>query len=531
MAPVVLAILDGWGYRSAGNDNGNDNAIRAAKTPVMDSLGFAYPHTLIEASGGAVGLPEGQMGNSEVGHLTIGSGRIIRQELVRIGQAVQDGSLARNPALNDLADHLLAEGGKLHLVGLCSDGGVHSHVEHLGGLLRWAAGRGLRDVCLHVITDGRDTDPNSAALFLTRIEQHIEEAGVGTITTMCGRYWAMDRDNRWERTEKAYRLLTEASPLGDLSPREALEASYAAGVTDEFLEPVRFAPELLQAGDGLVCFNFRPDRARQLIRALVLDEFSAFERQKLSPVHVVTFTQYEQGLPVRIAFPPESLDGLLGQVVSENGLRQFRTAETEKYPHVTYFMNGGIEQAFPGEDRHLVPSPRVPTYDQAPEMSAQKLTDSCITAISKGIYSLVVINYANPDMVGHTGDMEATTKAIEKVDDCVSQLWAATVKMGGTMLITADHGNAELMKGPDGRPWTAHTTNPVPVILLEGEKRKVAGHGNAVQLRDHGGLADIAPTLLELLGLPKPALMSGQSLILPAGSPAHSARVPQTLGA
>ena len=526
VAPVVLAILDGWGYRPA-ND---DNAIRAADTPVMDALWHAYPHTLIEASGGAVGLPKGQMGNSEVGHLTIGSGRIIRQELVRITQAVQDRTLEHNPALNALADQLLADGGRLHLIGLCSDGGVHSHLEHLGGLLRWAAGRGLREVCIHVITDGRDTAPNSAAVFLERIERQIEEAGIGTITTMCGRYWAMDRDNRWERTEKAYRLLTEASSLCSLAPQGALEASYAGGVSDEFLEPVRFAPELLQAGDGLVCFNFRPDRARQLIRALVLDEFSQFERQQLQPLHIVTFTQYEQGLPVRIAFPPESLDGLLGQVVSENNLRQFRTAETEKYPHVTYFMNGGIEQAFPGEDRHLVPSPRVPTYDQAPEMSAQKLTDSCIAAIGKGIYSLVVINYANPDMVGHTGAMQATTEAIAMVDRCVGRLLAATGKMGGTLLITADHGNAELMKGPDGNPWTAHTTNPVPVILVEGEKRKLPGHGNDVRLRDHGGLADIAPTLLELLGLPKPALMTGESLIVPAGSPAQASRVPQTLG-
>ncbi|MFM9048333.1 MAG: 2,3-bisphosphoglycerate-independent phosphoglycerate mutase [Cyanobium sp.] len=524
---MVLAILDGWGYRP----DDHDNAIRTAETPVMDSLWHNHPHTLIAASGGAVGLPEGQMGNSEVGHLTIGSGRIIRQELVRIGQAVQAGSLGHNPALNALADQLLADGGRLHVVGLCSDGGVHSHVEHLGGLLRWAAARGLRQVYLHVITDGRDTDPNSAALYLTRIEQQIAEAGVGTITTMCGRYWAMDRDNRWERTEKAYRLLTESAPLSDHSPVEALEVSYSAGVSDEFLEPVRFAPDLLQAGDGLVCFNFRPDRARQLIRALVLDDFQAFERRKLHPLHVVTFTQYEQGLPVGIAFPPESLDGLLGQVVSENGLRQFRTAETEKYPHVTYFMNGGIEQAFPGEDRHLVPSPRVPTYDLAPKMSAEKLTDSCITAISKGIYSLVVINYANPDMVGHTGAMEATTEAIAMVDHCVGRLLKATERMGGTLLITADHGNAEVMKGPDGRPWTAHTTNPVPVILVEAEKRKLPGHGNAVQLRDHGGLADIAPTLLELLGLPKPELMSGESLILPAGSPAQSTQVPQTLGA
>ncbi|MFO0040043.1 MAG: 2,3-bisphosphoglycerate-independent phosphoglycerate mutase [Synechococcaceae cyanobacterium] len=523
---MVLAILDGWGYRPA-ND---DNAIRAADTPVMDSLWHAYPHTLIEASGGAVGLPKGQMGNSEVGHLTIGSGRIIRQELVRISQAVQDGSLERNPALNALADQLLAEGGRLHLIGLCSDGGVHSHLDHLGGLLRWAEGRGLREVCVHVITDGRDTAPNSAAVFLERIERQIEEAGIGTITTMCGRYWAMDRDNRWERTEKAYRLLTEASPVSSLPPQGALEASYAAGVSDEFLEPVRFTPELLQAGDGLVCFNFRPDRARQLIRAFVLDDFNQFERQQLQPLHIVTFTQYEQGLPVRIAFPPESLDGLLGQVVSENNLRQFRTAETEKYPHVTYFMNGGIEQAFPGEDRHLVPSPRVPTYDQAPEMSAQKLTDSCIAAIGKGIYALVVINYANPDMVGHTGEMQATTEAIAMVDRCVGRLLDATGKMGGTLLITADHGNAELMKGPDGNPWTAHTTNPVPVILVEGEKRKLPGHGNDVRLRDHGGLADIAPTLLELLGLPKPALMTGESLIVPAGSPAQASRVPQTLG-
>ncbi|MEB3255363.1 MAG: 2,3-bisphosphoglycerate-independent phosphoglycerate mutase [Synechococcaceae cyanobacterium] len=526
VAPVVLAILDGWGYRASDEDN----AIRAANTPVMDALWHAYPHTLIEASGGAVGLPEGQMGNSEVGHLTIGSGRIIRQELVRIGQAVEDGSLSSNPALNALADHLLAEGGRLHLLGLCSDGGVHSHVEHLGGLLRWAASQGFTQVFLHVVTDGRDTPPNSAEVFLERIDQQIAAAGVGTITTMCGRYWAMDRDNRWERTEKAYRLLTEAGPVSSLSPKEALEASYAGGITDEFLEPLRFSPELLQAGDGLVCFNFRPDRARQLIRALVLDEFSGFPRQQLQPLQVVTFTQYEQGLPVQIAFPPESLDGLLGQVVSEHGLLQFRTAETEKYPHVTYFMNGGIEQAFPGEDRHLVPSPRVPTYDQAPAMSAEKLTDSCIAAIHKGIYSLVVINFANPDMVGHTGAMEATTEAIATVDECVGRLLNATISMGGTLLITADHGNAELMKGPDGRPWTAHTTYPVPVILVEGEKRTLPGHGNAVQLRDHGGLADIAPTLLELLGLPKPALMTGTSLILPAGSPAHSSRVPQTLG-
>jgi 2,3-bisphosphoglycerate-independent phosphoglycerate mutase len=524
--PVVLCILDGWGYR---HDDAH-NAIRAAETPVMDALWHAYPHTLIQASGADVGLPDDQMGNSEVGHLTIGAGRIIRQELVRIGQAVRDGSLAANPELNALADRLLSSGGCLHLTGLCSDGGVHSHVDHLGGLLHWAAGRGLTDVCIHVVTDGRDTPTQSAPGFVNRIEAQIREAGIGRIATICGRYWAMDRDNRWERTEKAYRLLTEATEPCTLSPLQVLEASYAEAITDEFIEPTRVAAGTIQPGDGLICFNFRPDRVRQLMRALVLTDFDGFERERIEDLQVVTFTQYEAGLPVAVAFPPESLDGLLGQVVSEAGLRQFRTAETEKYPHVTYFMNGGIEQPYPGEDRHLVPSPRVATYDQAPAMSADQLTDHCIAAINKGIYSLVVINYANPDMVGHTGEMAATVEAIGAVDRSVGRLLEATNRMGGTLLVTADHGNAELMEGPDGRPWTAHTTNPVPVILVEGEKRKLPGHGNAVQLRDGGGLADIAPTLLEILGLPQPSRMTGQSLVVPLGSPAVLSRVPQTLG-
>jgi len=526
IAPVVLTILDGWGYS---HDEAH-NAIRAAATPVMDALWHAYPHTLIEASGGAVGLPDGQMGNSEVGHLTIGSGRIIRQELVRISQAVKDGSIAANPALNALADKLLANGHTLHLIGLCSDGGVHSHINHLGGLLRWAAARGLQDVCIHVITDGRDTAPSSAPGFVAQVLEQIQSAGVGRIATLCGRYWAMDRDNRWERTEKAYRLLSQSGVPSALGPVEAIEASYANNVGDEFLEPVRLSDDLIASGDGLVCFNFRPDRVRQLIRALVLPAFDNFERSLITDLDVVTFTQYEKGLPVAVAFPPESLDGLLGQVVSEAELRQFRTAETEKYPHVTYFMNGGIEQAFPGEDRHLVPSPRVATYDQSPAMSAVQLTDSCIAAIQKGIYSLVVINYANPDMVGHTGQMQATTEAITTVDTCVGRLMEATNRMGGTIVITADHGNAEVMEGPDGRPWTAHTTNPVPVILVEGEKRKLPGHGTDVQLRDGGGLADIAPTLLDILQLPKPDSMSGVSLVAPLATLSEPNRVAQTLG-
>jgi 2,3-bisphosphoglycerate-independent phosphoglycerate mutase len=512
VSPVVLAILDGWGYGEASQTN----AITEACTPVMDALWQAYPHTLIQASGGDVGLPDGQMGNSEVGHLTIGSGRIISQELVRISKAVKDGSLADNPALNALADRLLEQGGRLHLVGLCSDGGVHSHISHLGGLLLWAAGRGLRDVYIHVITDGRDTPPQSAIAFLDQIDAQIKAAGVGQISTLCGRYWAMDRDNRWDRTEKAYQLLTEPAEASPLTAQQAVETAYAAGIHDEFIEPLRLGPGVVGSGDGLICFNFRPDRGRQLLRALALERFESFTRQHVSPLHLVTFTQFEAGLPVAVAFPPESLDGLLGQVISQHGLRQLRTAETEKYPHVTYFLNGGIEQPFPGEDRHLVPSPRVATYDQSPEMSADVLTESCIASIKKGIYSLIVINYANPDMVGHTGQMEATKAAIATVDRCVGQLVEAANRKGGTVLITADHGNAEMMQSKDGRPWTAHTTNPVPVILVEGEKRKLPGRGANAQLRGGGGLADIAPTLLDILDLPQPARMTGRSLIEPA---------------
>ena len=526
IAPVVLCILDGWGYRH----DDSHNAIRAAQTPVMDALWHAYPHTLIEASGADVGLPDDQMGNSEVGHLTIGAGRIIRQELVRISQAVRDGSIADNAELNALADQLRGSGKTLHLIGLCSDGGVHSHIDHLGGLLQWAKARGLKEVCIHAITDGRDTPPQSADPFLSTIEAQIEKAGIGRISTLCGRYWAMDRDNRWERTEKAYRLLTEEGTISELSPQEVLKASYGEEIYDEFLEPTRLAPGAIESGDGVVLFNFRPDRVRKLVKALVVEGFDGFERTFIPDLNVVTFTQYEAGLPVSVAFHPESLDGLLGQVVSEAGLRQFRTAETEKYPHVTYFMNGGIEQPYPGEDRHLVPSPRVATYDQAPAMSAEQLTDNCISAVNKGIYSLVVINYANPDMVGHTGAMEATVEAIGTVDRSVGRLLEATNRMGGTLIVTADHGNAELMEGPDGLPWTAHTTNPVPLILVEGEKRKIPGHGTAVELRSGGGLADVAPTLLEILGLEQPSRMTGDSLITPLGSPSQPSRIPQTLG-
>ena len=495
----------------------------------MDALRHAYPQTLIQASGSYVGLPDGQMGNSEVGHLTIGAGRIIRQELVRIGDTVRDNQLKDVPSLRALAERLRASGGTLHLLGLCSDGGVHSHVDHLCGLLHWAADEGLKRVAIHAITDGRDTPTQSAPTYLKQVENAIQTSGVGEIVSLCGRYWAMDRDRRWERTARAHELLTSPDvPVSQLSAAEALQASYDSGTTDEFVEPTRLRACHLNDGDALLMFNFRPDRARQIIQCLAKADFADFERPHQPQLDVVTFTQYEAGLPVEIAFPPESLDDLLGQVVASRGLRQYRTAETEKYPHVTYFMNGGVEQPLEGEDRHLVPSPRVATYDQAPAMNAETLTVSCIEAIEKGIYSLVVINYANPDMVGHTGVMEAATEAIQTVDHCIGRLLDAVGRMGGTMIITADHGNAERMQGDDGQAWTAHTTNPVPLILVEGERRKLRGMGNAIRLRDNGGLADVAPTLLQLLDLEKPEAMTGSTLIEPIETPVPStARLPQ----
>ncbi len=524
VAPVVLAILDGWGY----SENKENNAISTANTPIMDSLWDAYPHTLIQASGEDVGLPEKQMGNSEVGHLTIGAGRIIQQELVRITKTIKNEALGETKALSSIAKKLRSSGKTLHLLGLCSNGGVHSHINHLCGLLKWASEVGIKKVAVHAITDGRDTPTKSSSQYLHQIQQTLDSTGVGELASLCGRYWAMDRDNRWERTEKAYDLLTDPNAnVQEESGKELLEKSYSEGITDEFLEPVKLSKTSLQDGDGLVIFNFRPDRARQLVQALAKKDFSDFSRKVKPDLEIVTFTQYEPNLDVDVVFPPDPLNNLLGQVIAAHSLRQYRTAETEKYPHVTYFLNGGIEQPLEGEDRHLVPSPRVATYDLSPSMSAEALTESCTQAIEKGIYSLVVINYANPDMVGHTGDLNATKMAITTVDKCLGQLLNATGKMSGALLITADHGNAELMKGPDGQAWTAHTTNPVPVILVEGEKRKVMGEGNSIKLRTGGGLADIAPTILQLLELPKPDEMTGSSLIENSPTATTSPKLPQ----
>ncbi len=522
VSPVVLVILDGWGYR----EGTEGNAIAVAKTPVMDSLSAAYPSTTIRTSGKDVGLPDGQMGNSEVGHLNIGAGRIVPQELVRISDAVEDGSLNDNIALLKLCQEVHRQDGKLHLVGLCSDGGVHSHLDHLLGLLDFAKAKGFTDICIHAITDGRDTKPADGIQFIQAIEDYIDKIGVGRIATISGRYYAMDRDRRWDRLEKAYHCMTQNGEGNGLSAVEVLNRSYAENITDEFIVPTRLAPGAVESRDGVIFFNFRPDRARQLTQAFVDPEFQGFEREQIQPLTFLTFTQYDPTLPVLVAFEPQNLNNILGEVIASHGLRQLRTAETEKYAHVTYFFNGGLELPFQGEDREMIPSPMVATYDRAPTMSAQAVTDTAIAAVTKGIYSLIVINYANPDMVGHTGNINACVEAIETVDRCVGQLVESINKAGGIAIITADHGNAEYMQDENGKPWTAHTTNPVPFILIEGEKLKIPGHGADVTLRRDGRLADIAPTILDILGLPKPAEMTGKSMFEPVEFEIRSSRTP-----
>ena len=509
VSPVVLAILDGWGHREATEAN----AIATANTPIFDSLQKVYPNTLINTSGRDVGLPDGQMGNSEVGHLNLGAGRVVPQELVRISNAVEDGSIFHNQVLVDACEKVNASGGKLHLIGLCSDGGVHSHLQHLIGLLDLAKLNAIANVCIHAITDGRDTNTTEGIKALGKIQEYVDKIGIGRIVTVSGRYYAMDRDRRWHRIQKAYDVMTHDGMGEGRSISEILKQFYEQDITDEFIPPTRIAPGAIEPGDAVIFYNFRPDRARQLTYALVQPDFDGFEREHINPLHFVTFTQYDPTLAVEVAFKPQNLTNILGEVIAKNDLRQFRTAETEKYPHVTYFFNGGLEQPFGGEDRELIQSPMVATYDRAPAMSASQVTDVVCQAVEKRIYSLIVVNYANPDMVGHTGNMEAAVEAIETVDACLGKVIETVNKAGGTLLITADHGNAECMRDKDGNPWTAHTTNPVPFILIEGEERKVPGHGGNVNLRNDGCLADVAPTILEILQLPQPEEMTGKSLI------------------
>ncbi|MBQ1188354.1 MAG: 2,3-bisphosphoglycerate-independent phosphoglycerate mutase [Peptococcaceae bacterium] len=502
--PVVLMILDGWGI----SEHKEGNAIAQSNTENMDRLLAQYGHSQLFCSGEYVGLPEGQQGNSEVGHLNLGAGRVVYQELTRINKAVREHTLQDNPAFQNVMAHCMEQNKALHLMGLVSPGGVHSHSSHLYGLLEMAAAKGLKEVYVHCFLDGRDVGPSTGLGFVEELEDKLQQIGVGRIATVSGRYYAMDRDNRWERVEKAYRAMTAGAGETAASAVEAVQQSYDKGETDEFVLPTVVQADgkpvaVIQAGDGVIFFNFRGDRAREISKAFVNREFDGFSREYLG-VQYVAMTQYEEGLDMTVAFPPQDLQNTLGQVLADNQVKQFRVAETEKYAHVTFFFNGGVEEPNPLEDRLLVPSPKVATYDLQPEMSAIEVKDKLIEAIKGGEYPFILVNFANTDMVGHTGIPEAAQKAVETVDKCVGEVADAVKNAGGVLLITADHGNAEQMVDPvKGTPHTAHTANPVPFVVMSAEPYTVKD----------GSLQDVAPTVLKLLGIDKPADMTGESLI------------------
>jgi 2,3-bisphosphoglycerate-independent phosphoglycerate mutase len=496
----MLIILDGFGWR----EDTADNAVAQAHKPNYDRLWQAGPHTLLHTSGRDVGLPGGQMGNSEVGHLNIGAGRVVRQELVRIGDAIADGSIGRSPVLRGLIDAARASGGTCHLFGLVSDGGVHSHQDHALALARLVTAAGV-PVAAHIFTDGRDTGPRSGLDF---VGQFVAALPAGArAATISGRYFPMDRDKRWDRVQRAYAAIADAAGPHAARPQDAIAAAYAQDITDEFIPPTVIDGYTgMHDGDVLLCFNFRADRVREILAALLDPAFDGFARAPKKFAAAVGMTQYSEALAARMGalFAPEPLHNILGQVVADNGRTQLRAAETEKYPHVTYFLNGGEEKPFPGEDRILVPSPKVATYDLQPEMSAAELTDRVVAAIDSAKYDLIVLNFANPDMVGHTGSLPAAIRAVQAVDAGLGRIADAVARQGGAMLVTADHGNCELMRDPlTGGPHTAHTTNPVPLFL--------AGRPGAIL--HEGRLADLAPTLLDLMELPKPPEMTGTSLI------------------
>jgi 2,3-bisphosphoglycerate-independent phosphoglycerate mutase len=507
-SPVVLIIRDGWGVNPGGKAQAeaNGDATLLAKTPFHDHLYATYPQSRLSASGMDVGLPDGQMGNSEVGHLNLGAGRIVYQDLTRINKAIVDGELASNPVLVEA--FAKAKSGRLHLLGLVSDGGVHSHQDHLIALCQAAQAAGVKDVMIHAITDGRDTSPTSGAGYLAHVEKGI--AGTGAqIATVIGRYYAMDRDKRWERNKLAWdAIVLGRGPVSKDTPSAAIQTAYANEPRgDEFLQPMLFShvnEQRVRDGDVVLWFNFRSDRARQLSDAFLLPDFSGFDREVLPKVHYVTFTSYDKTYPCPVVFGPQSLENILGEVVSKAGLRQLRAAETEKYPHVTFFFNGGIEKPYAGEDRYLAVSPKeVPTYDHKPQMSGPDVAFEVYRRLEN--YDLVIVNFANPDMVGHTGVVEAGIHAVETIDLGVRLLVEKTLQLGGKLLITADHGNCEQMRNPDGSPHTAHTTNLVHFVYVGADAAKAKV--------ENGILADVAPTLLALLGLPQPAEMTGRSLV------------------
>lgn len=499
--PLILMILDGFGIAPE-----KGNAIKAANKPNIDKLFAENPVTQIGASGMDVGLPDGQMGNSEVGHTNMGAGRIVYQELTRITKTINEDKLKENEAIVNAMDKAIENGTALHLMGLLSSGGVHSHNTHLYGILELAKKKGLENVYVHAFLDGRDVPPSSAAEFMDELLDKMKEIGVGKVATVSGRYYAMDRDNNWDRVEKTYAAMVYGEGEKAECPVCAVKNSYDKGVTDEFVVPVVVdGGAQVKPNDSVIFFNFRPDRAREITRTFVDPEFKGFERKNgFFPVNFVCMTQYDATMPnVDVAFKPQVLKNTLGEYVSNKGMTQLRIAETEKYAHVTFFFNGGVEKQYEGEDRILVKSPAVATYDLQPEMSAYEVTDKLVPAIESGKYDMIILNYANCDMVGHTGVFEAAVKAVEAVDTCVGRVVEAIKKMGGVALITADHGNADKMVDADGSPFTAHTTNPVPFCVV----------GYDCQLREGGRLADIAPTMLQIMGLEQPAEMDGVSLI------------------
>ena len=502
---TMLMILDGFGI----NENEKGNAVKLANTPNIDKLMKTCPTTVIHTSGLQVGLPEGQMGNSEVGHTNIGAGRIVYQELTRITKSIENGDFFSIPELVAAIENCKEHNSKLHILGLLSDGGVHSHMRHLFAILELAKRKDFEDVYVHCFLDGRDTPPASGENYIAKLEEKMKEKGVGKIASISGRFYAMDRDKRWQRIQKAYDALVNGVGNKATTAVSAIESSYQKEVFDEFVEPtVIYSGDepvaTIGENDSVIFFNFRPDRSREITRTLVDPEFNEFETKKLN-LYYVCFTQYDETLPnVHIAFKPETLKNTFGEYISNKGLTQLRIAETEKYAHVTFFFNGGEEKQYPGEDRILVPSPKVETYDMQPEMSAEEVTQKVVEAIKSKKYNAIILNYANPDMVGHTGSLDAAIKAVEKIDECVQRVVEAVNEVEGTLIITADHGNAEQMIDyKTGEPHTAHTTNPVPLILVGKD---------GVKLKE-GKLADLAPTMLEIMGLEKPEEMTGESLI------------------
>lgn len=506
MKPAILIILDGFALR----EETTGNAVAKAQKPNFDRYWQTFPHTTLQASGEVVGLPAGQMGNSEVGHLNIGSGRIVYQDLTRIHKAIAEGNFFDNETLLQAIRHVKENQSQLHLLGLLSDGGVHSHLDHLFALLELAAQEQV-DPVIHAFLDGRDVAPDSAVQYLKQLQAKIKELGIGRIATIQGRYYAMDRDRRWERTEKSYRAMVYGDGPQAKNPINAVQEAYASGIYDEFIEPTVIVDQHLQPiarvqkNDALICYNFRPDRAIQISQAFTCTDFQGFKRGDQHPENIayVCMTKYSDTIQGKIAFPPQNLTKVYGEVIAEHGLRQLRIAETEKYPHVTFFFNGGEEEPFPGEERILIPSPKVATYDLKPEMSAYEVTEALCQAIDEEKFDTIILNYANPDMVGHSGKLEPTIKAVEAVDTCLGKVVDLVLEKGGVAVITADHGNADMVIDEQGRPHTAHTTYPVPCIVTK----------QGVELRTDGILADLTPTLLDLLKIPQPPEMTGKTLI------------------